>query len=435
MPSSSYSFIEYDGNGLAGPFSFNDIATFDDVPVKDQVDVYVNDQLKTYTTHYTITGKEVTFTAGNIPPSGAKIRIERDTTITSRIVNFTNSSILTAADLNKNTDQLLFLIQEVKDDVDGVALTSVENVADNSITSEKLRQTTDSEAVVTNAIRNGAVQTAKIADGAVTTAKIANDAVDNDKMSAGAPTWDTDGDVYVAKDLDVTGNLVVDATTTTNNLIVNNNIEVVGQVNNDLTIGDDLSVLGNMSFNSGYGSSAPAYGCRAWANFTVSTPETTTNPFGGTATVSRTSGSTTAVVTTTNDHGLRVGHKIYAASGVQSAAYVITDVPTTKTFEFTTGATTVLSGAAITFNWRTITASANVHSVSELAADRFGINLNTTMPDANYAVIANSVHTTESAVSVDANTATSIMTWAPSVTSYALNGVASVNSIHTAVFR
>jgi len=30
---------------------------------------------------------------------------------------------------------------------------------------------------------------------------------------------------------------------------------------------NNLSVAGNLSFNSGYGSSAVAYGCRAWINF------------------------------------------------------------------------------------------------------------------------------------------------------------------------
>jgi hypothetical protein len=30
---------------------------------------------------------------------------------------------------------------------------------------------------------------------------------------------------------------------------------------------NNLSVAGNLSFNSGYGSSAVAYGCRAWVNF------------------------------------------------------------------------------------------------------------------------------------------------------------------------
>jgi hypothetical protein len=33
------------------------------------------------------------------------------------------------------------------------------------------------------------------------------------------------------------------------------------------TITGNLSVTGNLSFNSGYGSSAVAYGCRAWVSF------------------------------------------------------------------------------------------------------------------------------------------------------------------------
>lgn len=33
------------------------------------------------------------------------------------------------------------------------------------------------------------------------------------------------------------------------------------------TITGNLSVTGNLSFNSGYGSSAVGYGCRAWVNF------------------------------------------------------------------------------------------------------------------------------------------------------------------------
>jgi hypothetical protein len=35
------------------------------------------------------------------------------------------------------------------------------------------------------------------------------------------------------------------------------------------TITSDLGVAGNLSFNSGYGSVATAYGCRAWVRFTV----------------------------------------------------------------------------------------------------------------------------------------------------------------------
>ena len=38
-------------------------------------------------------------------------------------------------------------------------------------------------------------------------------------------------------------------------------------LNGNLTVTGTGSVSGNLSFNSGYGSSAVAYGCRAWVNF------------------------------------------------------------------------------------------------------------------------------------------------------------------------
>lgn len=38
-------------------------------------------------------------------------------------------------------------------------------------------------------------------------------------------------------------------------------------VGNNATITGTASVSGNLSFNSGYGSAAVAYGCRAWVNF------------------------------------------------------------------------------------------------------------------------------------------------------------------------
>lgn len=62
----------------------------------------------------------------------------------------------------------------------------------------------------------GAVNSTYITDAAVTTAKIADANVTAAKLSTGAPSWDSSG---------------------------------------------------NLSFNSGYGSAATAYGCRAWVNF------------------------------------------------------------------------------------------------------------------------------------------------------------------------
>jgi len=46
-----------------------------------------------------------------------------------------------------------------------------------------------------------------------------------------------------------------------------NGSTVLGLTSTGATITGTQSVSGNLSFNSGYGSSAVAYGCRAWVNF------------------------------------------------------------------------------------------------------------------------------------------------------------------------
>jgi hypothetical protein len=422
MPS-SYSYIEHLGTGSAGPWTFSNIDTFSDVPVKDQIDVYVDDQIKTYTTHYTISGSDVTFTAGNEPASGTTIRIERDTTIADRIVNFTNSSILTAADLNKNTDQLLFLIQEVKDDVDGVALTSVNNISDGAITAEKLKQTTGSEAVVTNAIRDDAVKTAKIENSAVTTAKIADDAVTNDKMSAGAPTWTTGGDVNVLNNLDVDvnlnvdGNAVIDGTAS-----IGGTLTVTGNVTGDTTFSDDVSVLGNMSFDSGYGSSAVAYGCRAWLSFTI--------PAAVTTTYTRT-GSTVTV--TRNNHGYSNGTYMYIDFGAGTGGtatdgfYQISNVAT-NTFDITDTASGTITGGTVTAIRAVVNAMRNIASVTYVTTNEFTVTMTSAMPDSNYVVNVTPHSAGDSRAFVDSDLT---MT----TTEFRINGAGTILRYSVAVFR
>lgn len=57
--------------------------------------------------------------------------------------------------------------------------------------------------------------------------------------------------------------------------------------------GTTASFSGNMSFNSGYGSSAVAYGCRAWVNFAGATG--TINSSGGVSSVTRSATGTYTV--------------------------------------------------------------------------------------------------------------------------------------------
>jgi hypothetical protein len=109
----------------------------------------------------------------------------------------------------------------------GVLLGTADYTASNGTTVVLVNPASAGDLVVTesfyvssvlNAIANtaGSVSTANIADNAITTAKIAVGAVIPADLSTGAPSWDTSG---------------------------------------------------NLSFNSGYGSNAVAYGCRAWISF------------------------------------------------------------------------------------------------------------------------------------------------------------------------
>ncbi len=105
------SFTNHTGNGTAGPFniSFSYLS-------EAEVDVTVGGVLKTITTHYTFTSAtQITFTSGNEPANGVAIKFQRDTNISAKKVDFADGSVLTEADLDANSDQVLFAQQEIID--------------------------------------------------------------------------------------------------------------------------------------------------------------------------------------------------------------------------------------------------------------------------------------------------------------------------------
>jgi hypothetical protein len=141
-------------------------------------------------------------------------------------------------------------------------------------------------------------------------------------------------------------------------------------------------IAGDLKFNSGYGSVAVAYGCRAWANI----DGVNTGTFaGGTSTVTRVAGSTTATVTTTTAHGLITGNFVYAASGVVAGLYTVTKISDTS-FSFITVATTALTAASITFTVSPIRGAGNISSVARSGTGQYAVNFAIAMPDANYSV-------------------------------------------------
>jgi len=148
-----------------GPFTF----PFTYLKNED-VKVSVDGTVKTYTTHYTVTGDKVTFTSGNGPATGTNnIRIYRETLVDTAKAVFAAGSSIRANDLNNNQDQAIFSAQErqynkvVTDDIYADAITGAK-IADDSIDSEHF------------------------VDGSIDTAHIANDAINADKLASNAVT-------------------------------------------------------------------------------------------------------------------------------------------------------------------------------------------------------------------------------------------------------
>ena len=104
------SFTNHTGNGSTNSFaiSFPFLSN-------NEIDVTVGGVLKTITTHYTITGSTLTFTSGNTPANGTAVKFQRDTDISTKKVDFEDGSVLTEADLDSNSDQILFGLQEFVD--------------------------------------------------------------------------------------------------------------------------------------------------------------------------------------------------------------------------------------------------------------------------------------------------------------------------------
>ena len=218
------SFTNHTGNASAGPFSIS-FSYLDE----SEVDVTVDGVLKTKTTHYTFpSATTISFTSGNHPASGAAIKFQRDTDVSAKKVDFQDGSVLTETDLDNNSDQILYGLQEnldvlnndvlkrdgsqtvtgnlvfegATDNAHETTLAITDPTADRTITVPDITGTVvttgDTGTVTSTMINNGtivaddlasnSVTTAKITDANVTTAKVADDAITSAKIADNAIT-------------------------------------------------------------------------------------------------------------------------------------------------------------------------------------------------------------------------------------------------------
>ena len=103
---SNYAFNTYTGNGSTTAYSIT-WEYLDTSHVKCFLD-------GSSTTAFSVSSSTVTFDTA--PASGVVIRIERQTPLTSRLVDFQDGSVLTESDLDKSANQNFYAVQEMQDD-------------------------------------------------------------------------------------------------------------------------------------------------------------------------------------------------------------------------------------------------------------------------------------------------------------------------------
>jgi hypothetical protein len=248
---------------------------------------------------------------------------------------FTTNQVITSTLMNNIIDQTLFTSDAIVSGNTTLALVA-----------GKLKVGT----ITSNEMGANAVTLNAIADGTITNAKVnASAAIALSKLATGAlPTAITIASANIVDGTIVTAD-IADAAITAPKL--------------------DGAQTGT----------APIYGIRAWVNF----DGTTADDIGGT--YSRT--LTTVTVTTSVDHGLIVGHKVFlnfTSGGAADGAFVVTGITSSTVFTVTHGTSGTTSGN-VTLNRRLIRASGNVSSVSLLATGKYAVNFTTALPDANYA--------------------------------------------------
>jgi hypothetical protein len=204
--------------------------------------------------------------------------------------------------------------------------------------------------ITSNEMGTNAVTTTAILDGSITPAKLSNSDFGDFTVATGVATLDSNV-VTTAK--------IVDANVTTAKIA-------------------DANITAP-KLNGAQTGTAPIYGVRAWVNF----DGTTADNIGGTYARD----ATTVTVTTSVNHGLIVGHKVYldfTSGAAVDGAFVVTGITSSNIFTVTHGTSGTTSGN-VTLNRRLIRGSGNVANISLLGVGQYAVNFAIAFPNANYA--------------------------------------------------
>ena len=128
--SSTTTKVSYTGNGSTTVFAY----TFK-IFAEAEIKVYVDNVLKTLTTHYTLSGVgtasggNVTFTAGNTPASSTKVVLTRSIART-QATDYVENDTFPAETHEAALDKLTFIVQELDNKLTGDIFRFAESVSD-----------------------------------------------------------------------------------------------------------------------------------------------------------------------------------------------------------------------------------------------------------------------------------------------------------------
>ena len=128
--SSTTTKVAYTGNNVTTVFAY----TFK-IFAEAEIKVYVDNVLKSLTTHYTLSGVDsasggnVTFTTGNTPGTGAKVVFVRSIART-QVVDYVENDTFPAETHEAALDKLTFIVQELDNSLTGDIFRFAESVSD-----------------------------------------------------------------------------------------------------------------------------------------------------------------------------------------------------------------------------------------------------------------------------------------------------------------
>ena len=128
--SSTTTKVSYTGNAITTVFAYS-FKIFVEADIK----VYVDNVLKSLTTHYTLSGVgsasggNVTFTAGNTPASSTKVVFTRDIART-QLTDYVENDAFPAETHEAALDKLTFILQEIDNTITGDIFRFAESVSD-----------------------------------------------------------------------------------------------------------------------------------------------------------------------------------------------------------------------------------------------------------------------------------------------------------------